>query len=318
MTVHLHALSTRHLRGSLALATLVGVSAATLLWGRIRYEVLVAVAWDVAVLIFMLAMLHATSGFDERRMLHKVRHRAPSSLLVAGTAFSAALFGIYALMLLLTASSDSAPAKAVQLTVALVTTLLSWSLVHLLFALEYAKLFYLAPDEAEDTPPPGGLQFPGGHTPDYANPEHGGRTRGYGAVPWLQSFQADQDTYRSRQRKKDEEAERIRRLEAFVLQSEEREKAREEWMQAQIQRQVQAALSQMMKGQGTSQPEVNVSPPGQLKSSCASTEVPTIQDNTKLHFPVDINVGTHVYEMEFRGDEKSHHVHDLILTRITG
>jgi hypothetical protein len=119
------------------------------------------------------------------------------------------------------------------------------------------------------------------------NPEHGGRTRGYGAVPWLQSFQADQDTYRSRQRKKDEEAERIRRLEAFVLQSQEREKAREEWMQAEIQRQVQAALSQMTKGQGTSQPEVNVSPPGQLKSSCASTEVPTIQDDTKLHFPVD-------------------------------
>ena len=39
-----------------------------------------------------------------------------------------------------------------------------------------------------------------------------------------------------RQRKKDEEVERIRRLEAFVLQSEEREKAREEWMQAEIQR----------------------------------------------------------------------------------
>ena len=43
----------------------------------------------------------------------------------------------------------------------------------------------------------------------------------------------------------------------------------------------------MTKGQDTSQPEVNVSPPGQLKSSCASTEVPTIQDDTKLHFPVD-------------------------------
>lgn len=58
-------------------------------------------------------------------------------------------------------------------------------------------------------------------------------------------------------------------------------------MQAEIKRQVQATLSQMTKGQGTSQPEVNVSPPGQLKSSCASTEVPTIQDDTKLHFPMD-------------------------------
>ena len=66
--------------------------------------------------------------------------------------------------------------------------------------------------------------------------------------------------YLQKPRKKDEEAERIRRLEAFVLQSEEREKAHEEWMQAEIQRQVQAALSQMTKGQGTSHPEVNVSP----------------------------------------------------------
>jgi hypothetical protein len=32
---------------------------------------------------------------------------------------------------------------------------------------------------------------------------------------------------------------------------------------------------------------------------------------------IAINVGTHVYEMEFRGDEKSHHVHHLILQRIT-
>ncbi|GAA1613034.1 PH domain-containing protein [Catellatospora bangladeshensis] len=32
---------------------------------------------------------------------------------------------------------------------------------------------------------------------------------------------------------------------------------------------------------------------------------------------IAINVGTHVYEMEFRGDEKTHHVHDLILHRIT-
>ena len=38
-----------------------------------------------------------------------------------------------------------------------------------------------------------------------------------GAIPWLHSFEADRETYRSRQRKKDEEAERIRRLEAFVI-----------------------------------------------------------------------------------------------------
>ena len=169
MALHLHRLSTRHLRGALALASVVGAAAAALLWPRLGYELLVAAAWDVAVVIFMAAILHATSGFDESQMLKKVRHRAPSSLLVGCTALCAALFGIYALMLLVTASADSAPQKSLHLAVALVTTFLSWSLVHLLFALEYAKLFYLDPNGADDTPPPGGLEFPGGNLPEYAD-----------------------------------------------------------------------------------------------------------------------------------------------------
>lgn len=169
MALHLHSLSTRHLRGALALAGTVGAAAAAMMWGRVGYELLIAAAWDIAVLIFVLAVLYATSGFDEHQMLHKVRHRAPSSLLVAGTAISAALFGIYALLLLLAASSDSAPEQRLQLAVALVTTLLSWGLVHLLFALEYAKLYYLDPSGAAESPPPGGLDFPGSHQPDYAD-----------------------------------------------------------------------------------------------------------------------------------------------------
>ena len=77
------------------------------------------------------------------------------------------------------------------------------------------------------------------------NPEHGGRTRGYRAVPWLHAFPTDKDAYRSRQRKKDEEVERIRALEQFVdesrqalLESREREKSLEARMHEEIKRQV--------------------------------------------------------------------------------
>ena len=77
------------------------------------------------------------------------------------------------------------------------------------------------------------------------NPKHGGRTRGYGAIPWLQAFPTDKDTYRSCQRKKDEEADRMRVLEQFVnesrqalLESSEREKSLEARMQEEIKRQV--------------------------------------------------------------------------------
>jgi len=120
------------------------------------------------------------------------------------------------------------------------------------------------------------------------NPEHGGRTRGYRAVPWYLFFPTDQGTYRSRQRK-NEEAEWIHKLEEFVHSSKESERSREEWMQEEIKRQVQAAISSLTKGGATSsQPaDINIIPPRQLKSSCATTEVPTAQANAKLRFPVD-------------------------------
>ena len=56
--------------------------------------------------------------------------------------------------------------------------------------------------------------------------EHGGRTRGYGEVSWEHGFPKDRSTYRSHQRnKKEDEVERLGRLEAMVMES--REAARE-------------------------------------------------------------------------------------------
>jgi hypothetical protein len=39
------------------------------------------------------------------------------------------------------------------------------------------------------------------------NPEHGGRTRGYDSMSWENAFPQDRETYRSRQRKKEEDRE---------------------------------------------------------------------------------------------------------------
>ena len=71
--------------------------------------------------------------------------------------------------------------------------------------------------------------------------EHGGRTRGKGAVPWKYGFPEDIGTYKCRQRKKEELEERMRKMEDLVLksnealaQSQEREKAMEARMQEEI------------------------------------------------------------------------------------
>ena len=166
MAIKLHSLSRNHLRGALIFASVAGIGAATLMRDRLSHELLVAAAWDTAVLFFILSVLQTTSRFDESQMTRKVRHRAPSSLLVGCTAFCAALFGIYALMLLVTASAETPSEKLLHLGVAILTTALSWSLVHLLFALEYARVYY---GPGVDGAPVGGLDFPGGHQPNYVD-----------------------------------------------------------------------------------------------------------------------------------------------------
>jgi uncharacterized membrane protein len=168
MAIVLHSLSTRHLRGAILLAAAVGLAAANVLRGRFGHELLVAVAWDAAAMTFLALILAVTSRYDESQMAKKVPHRAPSSLLVGSTALCSALFAIYAIALLLSAGGGDGYRRTLHLAVGLLTTVLSWALIHLLFALDYAKLYY-AGASANDRSPAGGLVFPGGHPPDYGD-----------------------------------------------------------------------------------------------------------------------------------------------------
>jgi len=74
-------------------------------------------------------------------------------------------------------------------------------------------------------------------------PEHPVRTRGKGLISWRHGFPEDATTYKSHQRRKDEEAEQIHRLEEAVLQSREQELNMDARMQEEIKRQVALQLS---------------------------------------------------------------------------
>ena len=77
-------------------------------------------------------------------------------------------------------------------------------------------------------------------------------------IPWKAGFPNDGDTYRSHKRLKDEEAERLRRLEDMVLSLRGREKALEARMQEEIKRQVDEYMSSQRET--TSELAVNISP----------------------------------------------------------
>jgi uncharacterized membrane protein len=167
VTITLHALSARTLKGSLTLAAAVGVVAAVAGRAGPNRELALALAWDAGVLTFLALMLRATTRYSEDQMARKARHRAPTSGVLALVATVAAGFAIYAIFLLIDAAGAPEASPARHLLVGAVTTALSWALVHVLFAMDYARVYYAG--ARSGAPPADGLAFPGGHQPDYGD-----------------------------------------------------------------------------------------------------------------------------------------------------
>jgi uncharacterized membrane protein len=166
MAIHLHALSARSLHGGVAVAAAVALAVGVAAQASPLRELAPVLAWDAGVLAFVGLMLRATTGYGEAEMAHKALHRAPTSGQLAAIALVAAGFGIYAIFLLIEAAG-SAPrlSRGLYLAVGVATTALSWALVHLLFALDYARIYCATAESGAS--PAGGLAFPGTHPPNY-------------------------------------------------------------------------------------------------------------------------------------------------------
>ena len=148
------------------------------------------------------------------------------------------------------------------------------------------------------------------------NPEHPGRTRGDGMVPWKIGFSEHSAAYRSQKRNKAEKDELICEMERRLL---EYQAINDLVIQQRVERQVEIALSQL-RTQPPSNPDVIISPTGK-KSSCASNpdeelcpypvEKITQREPREVHVPI-FNLSHKVaYDMaipttkgdRFHGDE---------------
>jgi uncharacterized membrane protein len=137
------------------------VAAAIAMWFG-PWELTVLIAWDVAAIVVLLrAWLHLahfdgaeTSEFATRE--DDTRAGSELLLIVAG---SVSLVGVA--LAFLEANHTSAVMEVVLRAVGVATIALSWGVVHTVFALRYARLFY--------TEPVGGIDFKNktGEEPDY-------------------------------------------------------------------------------------------------------------------------------------------------------
>jgi hypothetical protein len=100
------------------------------------------------------------------------------------------------------------------------------------------------------------------------NPEHSGRARGIGVVPWKFAWAGD-STYKTHRKSKAEQEDKLRALKDDMTRKVQQPKSE---MDARVQQAVAVALSQR-QGTGT-QPDVVINLASQCCSSCASTAAP--------------------------------------------
>jgi uncharacterized membrane protein len=126
-----------------------------------RLATCLLVGWDIWVALYLALAFVMMARSD----VHQIRHRAigqdEGQFTILTLTAAAALASLGAIIAELGSSSTGGNRRPAQLVLATITIVLSWALIHTIFALHYAHEFY---DETGAR----GLVFPGGDEhPDY-------------------------------------------------------------------------------------------------------------------------------------------------------
>jgi uncharacterized membrane protein len=150
-------------RRRLLLATLAAVLLLAILPPSMRWATRLLLAWDLMAAIYvgfaLLMMLRCdVETCRARAALYDQSDWVILTVIIvsAGASFAAIFIELAAI------KSGRAPAL-LGLTVTGLTVVLSWTFTHVLFTLHYANVYYRPHRHG----PPGGLDFPGEHAPDY-------------------------------------------------------------------------------------------------------------------------------------------------------
>jgi uncharacterized membrane protein len=140
------------------------------LQGRVTFPTQLVVAWNA----FALAILALAWVFISSRDPYEARRNArlqdSSATFLFVLVISAATASLVAVGLLLGSAKNLAPpGLAWHIALSVTAIVLSWLLVHTLFALRYAHLFFQDAREMERHAISGGLIFPGKESPGYSD-----------------------------------------------------------------------------------------------------------------------------------------------------
>src|SRR5690242_9902718 len=149
-------------RVRVTVSLLVGVVAGLVLWLLVPAALAVLLGWDAAALAYVGSSVIVGRRLDAKATAAVALREDPGRATMDVILLGAAVASIGAVVAVIaTSGPGSAINREAAISIAVASLFLSWSLVHVLYAARYARLYY--------TPPVGGVDFNDDVPPSYAD-----------------------------------------------------------------------------------------------------------------------------------------------------
>lgn len=123
-------------------------------------------AWNIGAGLYLLLAARMMFGSSHERMKTRALLQDEGRWLVLGLVIVAAIMTLGAIVAELAVAKDlHGDLRTGHIALSALTVLTSWAFTQVMFALHYAHDFYVSQERGY----PGGLEFPGGHAPDYGD-----------------------------------------------------------------------------------------------------------------------------------------------------
>jgi len=146
----------------LAIAAVLGIVVVLLLPGNLRQSTRLLIGWDAGAVFYLVTAFALVQAFDLKRVQLRAEQYDEGGLLVLVLTVVAAVTSLAAIVIELGATRTANVNDRLALLLAASTALLSWGLIHTIFAFHYAHRFYRGPGTQGS-----GLSFPQSEHPNY-------------------------------------------------------------------------------------------------------------------------------------------------------
>jgi uncharacterized membrane protein len=136
------------------------------LWMAQHEATRLIIAWNAGASLYLVLAGWMMFGSSHERMRIRAQQEDEGRWLVLGLVIVAAIVSLGAIVAELSVAKDlHGSLRVAHVALAALTVLSSWAFTQVMFALHYAHDYYVAQSSGQS----GGLDFPGGHAPDYGD-----------------------------------------------------------------------------------------------------------------------------------------------------